>query len=117
MNPTFIRSKDDNNLLDIPFFTRQVYEENKVLIRQLTFEGCFENGKFKTIEQFGDAGLNLSYLVWLRLRNAVTFTKKEMEKRENIKKDSTSALSFLRSFKKGSKKFRKRINSQSRQGQ
>jgi hypothetical protein len=106
LNPVFVRSKDDNNLLDIPFFTRQVYDANKVRIRQLTFDDCFLNGKFKTLEQFSESGLILNNLVWLRLRNAITFTKKAMEKRENIKTDSISSLGYLKSFKKGSKKFR-----------
>jgi hypothetical protein len=61
---------------------------------------------FKTLEQFSESGLILNNLVWLRLRNAITFTKKAMEKRENIKSDSISSLGYLKSFKKGSKKFR-----------
>jgi hypothetical protein len=63
-----------------------VYDENKIQIRQLTFDECFVNGKFKTTDQFSESGLNLSNLVWLRLRNAIIFTKKTMEKRENIKR-------------------------------
>jgi hypothetical protein len=106
LNPSFIRSKDDNNMLDIPFFTRQIFERNKLRIRQLTFEDCFTDGKFKSLNQFRLIGLNLSNLVWLRLRNAITYAKKEMEKRMNVKKESKSTRTFLHSFKKGSKKFR-----------
>jgi hypothetical protein len=67
LNPVFVRSKDDNNLLDIPFFTRPVYDANKIRIRQLTFDDCFSNGMFKTLEQFSESGLILNNLVWLRL--------------------------------------------------
>ena len=83
-----------------------MYDANKIRIRQLTFDDCFINGKFRTIEQFSESGLILNNLVWLRLRNAIIFTKKTMEKRENIKSDSISSLGYLKSFKKGSKKFR-----------
>jgi hypothetical protein len=106
LNPTFVRSKDDNNLLDIPFFTRQIYDRNRIRIRQLTFEDCFTDGKFKNLNEFDETGLLLSNLVWLRLRNAITYAKKEMEKRIDIKKESKSVHAFIRSFKKGSKKFR-----------
>jgi len=106
LNPTFVRSKDDNNLLDIPFFTRQIYDRNRIRIRQLTFEDCFTDGRFKNLNEFEETGLLLSNLVWLRLRNAITYAKKEMEKRIDIKKESKSVHAFIRSFKKGSKKFR-----------
>jgi hypothetical protein len=106
LNPSFVRSKDDNNMLDIPFFTRQIFEGNYLRIRQLTFEDCFTDGKFKSLNQFGIIGLNLSNLVWLRLRNAITYAKKEMEKQTIAKKESKSTRTFMYSFKKGSKKFR-----------
>jgi hypothetical protein len=105
LNTSFVRSKDDNIMLDIPFFTRQVYEGNRLRIRQLTFEDCFTDGKFKSLNQVRDIGLNLSNLVWLRLRNAIMYAKKEMEKRTNVKKESKSTHTFCAVLKRGRKNF------------
>ncbi len=106
MNPVFVRSKDDSGLLDIPFFTRQVYDDCKLEIRSLTFKNCFLDGNFKIIDQFRTDGIRLTNVIWTRLRNAVTFAKKTLSKRENITKDCIELKKFIRSFKKGSKKFR-----------
>jgi hypothetical protein len=108
LNPHFIRSGTDNGLIDIPFFTREIYDDCKSAIRNLTFEDCFMNGIFRTKLQFRDIGLRLNDTVWIRLRGAITHAKASFGSvpREN---ESTSVAAFVRGFKKGSKKFREII--------
>jgi exonuclease III len=106
MNSCFVRSGRDNGLLDINFFTREIYARNKKEIRALTFNDCFVNDNFRTINQFEDIGLFLTGTVWLRLRGAITHAKTSFQNQAQVKNESKSVTEFFASFKKGSKKFR-----------
>ncbi len=75
MNSSFVRSGRDNGLLDINFFTREIYTRHKKEIRALTYNNCFHNDNFRTINQFEDLGIYLTGVVWLRLRGAITHAK------------------------------------------
>jgi hypothetical protein len=108
LNPHFVRSGTDNGLIDIPFFTRGIYDDCKSAIRKLTLEDCFINGIFRTKLQFRDIGLRLNDIVWIRLRGAINQAKASFGSVPR-KNDSTSVANFVRGFKKGSKKFREII--------
>jgi len=111
LNPAFVRSGSDNGLIDIPFFTREIYERSKNGIRALTYEDCFDGTNFKTLAQFQELGINLTNVIWMRLQAAMLFAKKEYRSNENAK-SSLSITEFLTGFKKGSKKFRNAITKQ-----
>jgi hypothetical protein len=111
LNPAFVRSVSDNGLIDIPFFTREIYENSKNGIRALTYEKCFDGTNFKTVAQFQKLGINLTNVIWMRLQAAMLFAKKEYRTNENAK-SSQSVTEFLTGFKKGSKKFRNAITKQ-----
>jgi len=110
LNPAFVRSGTDNNLLDIPFFTQAIYDRSKNNIRSLTFEKCFIDGAFRTKAQFLDIGIYLNDTVHLRLQSAMIFAKRKYSPKDSAKK-CKSVAEFLSGFKKGSKKFRNVIMS------
>jgi hypothetical protein len=110
LNPAFVRSATDNGLLDIPFFTREIYDRSRDRIRSLIFDDCFLNGNFRTREQFTEIGLYLSGTVHLRLQSAVLFSKRKYAEKDTAK-ECKSVAEFLSGFKKGSKKFRNTIMS------
>jgi hypothetical protein len=75
-NIAFCRSGVDNRLLDIDFFGKHFYNLNKEKIRTLTFEDCFSDGNFKSINDFRLMGLALPLSLWMRLQSALLFSKK-----------------------------------------
>jgi len=109
MNSSFVRSARDNGLLDVNFFTREIYTRNKKEIRALTYNDCFHNDIFRTINQFEELGIYLTGVVWLRLRGAITHAKITHQNRALVKNESKSVAEFFSSFKKGSKKFRETL--------
>jgi hypothetical protein len=82
-----------------------LYQRSKNEIRALTYENCFINDVFRSREQFQELGIFLTGTLHLRLQSAVLHAKKKYSKKSSIKKEKTVAT-FLKSFKKGSKKFR-----------
>jgi hypothetical protein len=86
LNLAFVRSGTDSGLLDIPFFTREIYEQCKSNIRKLTFTDCFVNSTFRDQASFRQDGIDLTGTVWTRLRNAILHAKKTLPNRDTIKK-------------------------------
>ncbi len=112
-NKTFCRFKDDSALLDIKFFGKNLYNAQKDRIRSLTFEDCFDDGTFKSVEQFEANGLILPISVWMRLRSFILWAKKKfrcLETGEETLPKPQSVNQFLLRFKKGSKYFRNIID-------
>jgi hypothetical protein len=107
-NPTFVRSRNDNNLLDIAFFTADFYNANKNVIRSLTYEDCFSEGNFKSKAQFAESGIRFTDTIWMRLQSALVYAKTKYSNKAGLK-ICNKVGDFLTSFKKGSKKFRKII--------
>jgi hypothetical protein len=108
-NPCFVRSKFDNCLLDRSFFGKIFYEANEQAIRTLTYSDCFSDNNFKQLHEFHEFGLPLTQVVWLRLRSALLLAKEKFGR--NLLEINQLILprsveEFLKSFKKGSKKFR-----------
>jgi hypothetical protein len=108
-NSCFVRSKNDNSLLDKSFFGTNFFNRYKTVIRSLTFEDCFIDNVFRSIAEFDTIGLPVTQTVWLRLRNALLFAKSKFKKNDdNIMNPSPpkSVEEFLGTVKKGSRKFR-----------
>jgi Reverse transcriptase (RNA-dependent DNA polymerase) len=97
----------DNVRLDKKFFGRNLYEANTDIIRNLTFNHCFNNDVFKTQLEFQEMGLNLNLATWMRLRSAILSAKTRLKKVSDVSdRNCTSLNNFLRSFRKGSRKLR-----------
>jgi hypothetical protein len=75
-NIAFCRSGADNRLLDVDFFGKNFYNENREKIRSLTFDDCFDDGNFKSINDFRVMGLTLPMSLWMRFQSALLFKKK-----------------------------------------
>ncbi len=108
-NPCFVRSKNDNGLLDKFFLGTSFFNRYKNEIRSLSFEDCFTDNVFKSITDFGTMGLPVTQVIWVRLRNALLLEKSKYKKVEDYEVNSfppKSVEEFLGAVKKGSKKFR-----------
>jgi hypothetical protein len=107
MNKSVVRSKNDSRLIDINFFGKTFYSNNKEAIRKLTISDCFVEGNFKNLADFAAMRLPLTCSLWMQIRSAVILARKSMI-------DSPVApitiTRFLSSFRKGSKKFREVID-------
>jgi hypothetical protein len=68
---------------------------------------CFIDENFKSIAEFGISDLQFSPAIWMRLRSAIMYAKNKLHEPIPVHSTPLSISSFLDSFKKGSKKFRK----------
>jgi hypothetical protein len=109
-NIAFCRSGVDSRLLDIDFFGKLFYNLNKEKIRKLTFEDCFLDGNFKSINEFRLLGLELPPSLWMRLQSALLFAKKNNNYGVDPQMEGKSVSVFLKKIKKGSKQFRQTID-------
>ncbi len=112
-NSSIIRSKADSRLLDVEFFGKQFYNENRNIIRKLTVSDCFSDAKFISLEEFASDGLVLRVSLWMRLRSALLLFKNNL----NSMQENPTAVelpktvdSFLSRIKQGSKPFRSVID-------
>jgi hypothetical protein len=103
MNKSVTRSKSDMRMIDVNFFGKTFYNCNKNAIRKLTISDCLVDGNFKSLTEFADMQLPLTYALWMQLRSAVLLARKKIEGSALV---PVSLIKFLASFKKGSKKFR-----------
>jgi hypothetical protein len=76
LNGAFQRSGNDPRTLSSDFFGKQIYETNFDIIRMLTYDDCFSNGTFKSINEFLEIGFRMPVSLWIRLRSALIFSKK-----------------------------------------
>jgi hypothetical protein len=98
-------------LLDGNFFGKKYYAANKNRIRKLTFEDCFTDGRFKSINEFAErTGLRFPPLTWMNLQTAITYAKKILPKTTDKVKKELPLGKFIGRFKKGSKPFRQTID-------
>jgi hypothetical protein len=103
MNNNIIRSISDTRLIDVAFFGKTFYTAHRDVIRKLTINDCLNNGSFKSLPDFHAMDLPLSIATWVGLRAAVLLAKKKIIPCDN---PPVTLENFLRSIKKGSKKFR-----------
>ncbi len=107
-NGAFHTSGQDPRPLGIDFFGRKFYESNSSLLRTLTFDDCFNNSEFKSINEFSDLGLRFPASLWMKIRSALFFSKNKLT--FPTTKEGRSVGDFLRGFRKSSKPFRITIN-------
>jgi hypothetical protein len=103
-NRNFTRTENNALLLDRNFFGAALYDNNKLLIRNLKFSDCYRNGEFKSLNDWREYGLNFTVNTWLRLRNAIFAAK---NKYNALEQPVLSISDFTAGLKKGSKKIRK----------
>jgi hypothetical protein len=103
MNTSIVRSSTDARLIDVAFFGRTFYTAHRDVIRKLTINDCLNNGSFKNLPDFHAMDLPLTIATWVGLRAAVLLAKKKIIPSDN---PPATVENFLRSIKKGSKKFR-----------
>jgi hypothetical protein len=103
MNTSIVRSKSDARLIDVAFYGKTFYIAHKDVIRKLTINDCLINGSFKNLLDFHAMDLPLTIATWVSLRAAVLLAKKKIVPCDN---PPVTLDNFLRSIKKGSKKFR-----------
>jgi hypothetical protein len=105
-NAAFIRSKFDKMPLDVNFFGKRFYNENKVAIRELTYESCFIDSNFKSINDFTACGLPFPVTVWMNLRSSLIYARKILGQSNQQNITGSTVSMFVNKFKKGSKHFR-----------
>jgi exonuclease III len=59
-NSSITRSRDDKRLIDIDFFGKKFYNENRTVIRKLKVPDCFSGTNFKSMAEFASDGLVLT---------------------------------------------------------
>jgi hypothetical protein len=78
------------------------YDRYKGEIRRLCYNDCFSNLGFKTLLEFRNAGLPLTFAMWMRLRSCLTNFRQPV-----ASSLTTSIESFVARWKKGGKYLRK----------
>jgi hypothetical protein len=107
MNKSVSRSKCDLRLIDINFFGKKFYNCNMNAIRKLTISDCFVDGNFKSLAEFANMQLPLTYSLWMQLRSALLLARRTIGDSALV---PVTLTKFLTSFKRGSKKFREVID-------
>ncbi len=90
--------------IDVNFFGKKFYNENKIKIRNLTFNDCFTNGSFNGIEKFREWGLPLIPCLWMKLQAALLLTKKAYLA-SGTQGEGVALGDFLKKFQKGLQTF------------
>jgi hypothetical protein len=109
-NSSITRSRDDRRLIDIDFFGKKFYNENKNIIRKLTVPDCFSGANFKSIPEFANDGLVLTVSLWMRLRSALLLYKNSLQPLPVSDEQPMPVIQFLSRIKRGSKPFRSVID-------
>jgi hypothetical protein len=102
-NVAICRSATDSRLLDIDFFGKTFYNNNRSLIRSLVFDDCFIDGAFKSPNAFREIGLALPLSLWMRLQSALLYSKKINRYDIDLNSDGKYLADFLNKIRRGSK--------------
>jgi hypothetical protein len=102
------RDTVSGEVVNASFFGRDIYTASGNMIRKLTFQDCFLNNNFKTLQEFRSDGILLNYAVWLRFRGTI-MQAKNFFPTDNLKKCET-ITEVLGSWKKGCKRFRQYLD-------
>jgi hypothetical protein len=106
-NPAFTRGPRDTGLIDCWFLGRAFYVAHKSELRKLTFEQCYQDGRYLSIEDYLTMGINISIATWMRLNLALSHNYRKLFV-PNIEFAAAKTYpDFMNSIKKGSCKFRK----------
>jgi Reverse transcriptase (RNA-dependent DNA polymerase) len=107
-NPAFTRPNDSTKMIDRSFFGVDFFRRFENTIRNVKFCDCFLDGAFKSLETWRNDGLPLSIAVWLRLRNAILFSKLKFQNNITpVDAGCEDLPGFSNRLSKGSKKIRK----------
>jgi hypothetical protein len=92
---------DPGTLLPIgkQFYGNQLYNNHKRQIRELTFEKCFNNNIFKSLQEFRDDGLPITLVIWMRLRNSLL-------RHNRGNSNNKSVFEFVNRWRKGGRSIR-----------
>jgi len=105
-NAMFKRGARDGGILCESFFGRNLPLDEKVKIAKLKFEDFFDHRRAKQLETLNEEfNLNFSLVTYMRIHEALQFYKNS--RRGNEPKLSQSLDWFLKSFEKGSKPYRR----------
>jgi len=105
-NPMFKRGINDNGILCENFFGRNLEFSEYGKIAKLRFEDFFDRGRAKLLEVLNEEyDVNFSLVTYMRVHGALQFYKNKIGVTEPAPEQSLEF--FLRSFKKGSKPFRR----------
>ena len=103
---------ENEHMLDRAFFGLNFYERYRNNIRDLRLIDCYENGHFKTQQEFAAMGIPFSANVWFCLSGAIKKAVKKYKKSDRLLEEKQETLlHFLRKLKKGSKKIRTVLDS------
>jgi hypothetical protein len=111
-NPAFKRGPMENRLLDCTFFGNAYYKSNSPRLRALTVGDCFIEDNFRSVVEFAQLDLHFTQATWMRLRSSILYTKNKLHEPSPVYSRPLSLSSYLDSFKKGSKKFRKILDNE-----
>jgi hypothetical protein len=111
-NPAFQRGPLDNAPIDCAFFGATFYNRFKASLRGLTFEQCYNGGRYLSIEEYSGLGIIIAISVWMRLNLALSYNHRKYS--VNVPQQERSTFQeFFSRVKKGSRKFRLILCSQS----
>jgi hypothetical protein len=95
------------------FFGRDFYERYHEKIRSLRLMDCYREGNFKSLRDFADMGLPIKMNTWLCLSGVAKKAIRKYKKADPLAESKREELrSFLLRLKKGSKKIRKILDSE-----
>jgi hypothetical protein len=98
---------ENERLIDRAFFGQNFYDRYADSIRGLRLIDCYQNGTFKTQQEFAAMGIPLNANMWLSLGGAVKKATKSYKKNDLLLETKQESLrQFLNKLKKGSKKIR-----------
>jgi hypothetical protein len=98
-----------NDNLTLQFFGRNVYEQNKGVIRRLTLKECLIDNRVKTRDEFENMGLQLSPALWFSFSNAIRYWYRNRRAETGNADQDGNIRNFMDGLKKGSKKIRDTI--------
>ncbi len=106
-NPAFSRGPRDTGLIDCNFLGRAFYSAHKSELRKLTFEQCYQEGRYLSIEEYATLGINISIATWLRLNLTLSYNFRRYSTPNTELATAKTYPDFMTSIKKGSCKFRR----------
>jgi hypothetical protein len=97
----------DNQVVNVEFFGRNFYSRYANVIRNLKFEDCFQENRFKSIEEFSEDGLPINHATWWRLQLLLLRSRQTHKKPDLISENRKRNINDLfTNYRKGSKLFR-----------
>jgi hypothetical protein len=103
-NEAFRRPDAVDGIIGKKIFGLNFYNDNEIIIRNMRYSDCFRNGVFKSVREWQEEGLNINLNTWLRLRNAMLFSKRKLSTNTGTLE---TVADFSARLKRGSRKILK----------